>query len=160
MKNMIYSTLLLFGVLVLSRLLPFAENFTPLLAVAVFAPTVVENKIAQWFLPISVLFVTDLFLGFYTIMPIVYLTMVLATYISTYVRSLYLAGILSTLTWHVVVNASVWVTGHGTTSLLQTYIQAIPFDLNLLFGTLCYLALFDIIRRLTTYTEWSKFENT
>ena len=44
------------------------------------------------------------------------------------------ATFVGVLIWHLVVNFSVWYLYGG--NLLQTYIQAIPFDFNLLVSTL------------------------
>ena len=70
-----------FLTLVSSRFLEVA-NFTPLLAVAIMLPYFTTNKFIQYFLPVSVLFLTDLFIGIYSIMFIVYANFLLSTLIS------------------------------------------------------------------------------
>ena len=47
----------------------------------------------------------------------------------------YLTAIVSVFAWHITVNGAVYLMA-GNTSLLQTYIQAIPFDFKLLVSTL------------------------
>jgi len=123
-------------------------NITPIIAMAVFLPYLTKNKHLQTLLPIGILFLTDIFLGFYgATMFFVYGTMLLISFLS---RSTYDAkftgilktSILSVLLWHIIVNFGVYLNGLGTISLAQTYIAAIPFDFRLLLSTLAFSSLF------------------
>lgn len=135
-----------FLTLVSSRFLEVA-NFTPLLAVAIMLPYFTTNKFIQYFLPVSVLFITDLFIGIYSIMFIVYANFLLATLISIKLNK-YLTAIVSVFAWHITVNGAVYLMA-GNTSLLQTYIQAIPFDFKLLVSTLIYVGVLDLLQKST-----------
>ncbi len=58
-------------------------SFTPILAMAVFMPFMTQNKSIQLALPVSILFLSDLVLGFYgQTMIFVYGTMILIGYLS------------------------------------------------------------------------------
>ena len=128
-------------------------NYTPVIAMAVFLPFMTQHKSLQMLLPVSILFLSDLILGFYgQTMIYVYGTMILIGLLSRMmhkgtVSSLLLSGFSSVLLWHLVVNFGVYMNGLGTQSLAQTYLLAIPFDLKLLFSTVAFSLVF--------YTGWS-----
>ena len=63
MNETIKAGIILFGALVLSRLLPLPANSEPLLGLAVLTPYLSKNNLAFLF-PLGVMFVSDLFLGF------------------------------------------------------------------------------------------------
>ena len=71
MNKTIKASILLFGVLVMSRLLPLPANSEPLLGLAVLTPYLTKNNLA-FLLPLGVMFVSDLFLGFHKSMLMTY----------------------------------------------------------------------------------------
>lgn len=137
--NYLYSTTILFSTLVLSRLIGLPENFTPLLALAVFTPRLGTSV---W-LPVAVLAVTDLVLGMYTVMPVVYACMLLAAYLGSRIQNVYWAGASSILVWHVLVNGAVVIAGPGFPPFSA---EALMFDARLFAGTMMFIALFDYLR--------------
>jgi len=138
MKELIILT----AVLIASRLIGLDPNITPLLALAVFAP---RMNLSPW-LALGVLAVTDVILGFYSIMPVVYACMFGAYYISKNMNNVYVAGATSVLLWHVVVNSAVVIFSTGFAPFTP---EALLFDLRLLGSTLAFTALLDIMQRLT-----------
>ena len=62
MTETIKAGIILFGALVLSRLLPLPANSEPLLGLAVLTPYLSKNNLAFLF-PLGVMFISDLFLG-------------------------------------------------------------------------------------------------
>ena len=56
----------------------------------------------------------------------------------------------SVLIWHIVVNFGVYLNGHDGSSLAQTYLLAIPFDLRLMMSTVFFSLLF--------YSAWATKE--
>lgn len=141
--NTFISIALLFGVLVASRLIGMPDNFTPLMALAVFLPRLGGTAL----IPVGVLAVTDaLWLGWYSTMPVVYACMALASIVSVYVRNLYVAGVTSVLLWHVLVNSAVAISGGGYWPFTP---ETIIFDFRLLCSTIVFLALFDQIETMT-----------
>ena len=139
MKELIILT----SILIASRLIGLDPNITPLIALAVFAP---RMNLSPW-LALGVLAITDfLFLGLYSIMPIVYACMFGAYYISKNMGNVYVAGATSVLLWHIVVNGAVVMFGTGFAPFTP---EALLFDMRLLVSTLAFTALIDITQRLT-----------
>ena len=131
-------------------------NWTPVLALALFMPYVTKNKSIQVLMPVSILLITDLFLGFYgQTMFFVYGTLIFIALISRYQSTGSLLSLMkytfgSVLIWHIVVNFGVYLNGHDGSSLVQTYLLAIPFDLRLMMSTFFFSLLF--------YSAWATKE--
>ena len=123
-------------------------SVTPILAMAVFMPFMTENKAIQLALPVTILFLSDLILGFYgQTMIFVYGTMILIGLLSNILHrgslsSLLTSAISSVFIWHIVVNLGVFISGLGAISLAQTYVLAIPFDLRLMASTIVFSGVF------------------
>ena len=153
MKEFFKTAGLLLSCIFLARFI-MPANYTPLIAMAVFMPFVTDNKNLQLLLPVSLLLVTDLILGFYgTAMLFVYGTMLLIGLLSRLldkesIQRLMTNSLLSVVLWHVIVNFGVYFSGLGTQTLAQTYILAIPFDFRLLTSTLLFSSVFYGIRHL------------
>ena len=145
MKELIILT----SILIASRLIGLDPNVTPLLALAVFAP---RMNLSPW-LALGVLAITDVVLGFYSIMPIVYACMFGAYYISKNLSNVYVAGATSVLLWHIVVNGAVVMFGAGFAPFTP---EALLFDMRLLGSTLAFTALIDITQRLTQQLRLSQ----
>ena len=153
MKEFFKTAGLLLSCIILARFI-MPANYTPLIAMAVFMPFVTNNKNLQLLLPVSLLLITDLLLGFYgTAMLFVYGTMILIGLLSRYlhkdnVKRLMVNSLLSVVLWHAIVNFGVYLSGLGNVSLAQTYLLAIPFDLRLLTSTLLFSGVLYGIRHL------------
>ena len=153
MKEFFKTAGLLLACIFLARFI-MPANYTPLIAMAVFMPFVTDNKNLQLLLPVSLLLVTDLILGFYgTTMLFVYGTMLLIGLLSRLlhkesIQRLMTNSLLSVVLWHAIVNFGVYLSGLGNVSLAQTYLLAIPFDLRLLTSTLLFAGMFYGIRHL------------
>ena len=145
MKELIILT----SILIASRLIGLDPNVTPLLALAVFAP---RMNLSPW-LALGVLAITDVVLGFYSIMPIVYACMFGAYYISKNMSNVYVAGATSVLLWHIVVNGAVVMFGTGFAPFTP---EALLFDMRLLVSTLAFIALLDVTQRLTQQLRLSQ----
>ena len=158
MKDFFKSAGMLIGCIALARFI-LPANFTPLIAMAVFMPFLTNNKHLTMFLPVGILFATDIFLGLYgTTMLFVYGTMLLIGILSRYLHKDNLqtvlgTSVLSVVLWHLIVNFGVYLNGLGTASLLQTYALAIPFDFRLLTSTVFFATIFYSIKQLTTQSN-------
>ena len=144
MKDLIKSAGLLLGCILLSRFI-MPANITPLIAIAVFLPFVTTNKHIQTFLPVTILFVTDIFLGFYSTMWLVYGTMALIGVVSRVLNNgqyqrLMGTSVLSVVLWHLIVNIP------GPYPPLSA--EALVFDIRLLMSTLAFTTLFYTTQRL------------
>ena len=145
------SSCLLVLCLIVSRFIGFPPNFTPILACAIFLPFMTNNKYIQMFLPVSIMIITDPFLGLYSAMPVVYLSVILASIISSLFKiynykKMIFSAFASVVIWHLIVNFSVWATGLQTLPLSAVYIAAIPFDFRLLVSTIVFSSLFYVFR--------------
>ena len=115
MKEFFKSAGLLLGCILLSRFI-LPANITPIIAMAVFMPYLTSNKQLQMFLPVSMLFVTDIFLGFYSTMWLTYVIMALIGFISRVLNNgqystLMGSSVLSVVLWHLIVNLGVYLNG-------------------------------------------------
>ena len=147
MNKTFKTSLVLFGALVISRLLPLPANSEPLLGLAVLTPYLSKNNLA-FLLPLAVMFVSDLFIGFHNSMLMTYSALALAPFISKLLAGrMYTSLLGSWLVWHVMANAG------------QLYppfsIEALAFDIKFLVSGLTIVVLYDAMRRLwqTALTE-------
>ena len=133
--------LLLFVALVISRLLPLPANSEPLLGLAVLTPYLTKNNLA-FLLPLAVMFVSDLFIGFHNSMLMTYSALALAPFISRTLDSKYMSLLSSWLVWHVMANAGQWFPPFSPEALL--------FDIRFLISGLAIVVLFDLVQKYTS----------
>ncbi len=127
-------TLIAIGVTL--RLLPHPANFAPIAAIALFGGAVLPRRLAPW-VPLGAMVVSDLFIGFYDVMPVTwacYLLIALAG--SRWLRRPTLAKgaavtLSASLFFFVVTNFAVWAASdmyaHTWAGLAQCYYMALPF---------------------------------
>lgn len=146
MNETIKAGIILFGALVLSRLLPLPANSEPLLGLAVLTPYLSKNNLAFLF-PLSVMFVSDLFLGFGSWLLMTYSALAIAPFISKAIDNKYVALGGSWLVWHVMANAGQWYPPFSPEALL--------FDIRFLLSGLTVVVLYDIMSKVwqTASTE-------
>lgn len=142
--------LILLGII--CRFLPHPANFAPIAALALFGGLYLPKK---WsiVLPMAVMLISDLFIGFYTwqIMLSVYLSFALMVGVGLLVRKnkkfhTVLGGtLLGSVIFFILTNASVWAFGTMYTpdfsGLISSYYAALPFFRNSLLGDLFYTAV-------------------
>lgn len=136
---------------VLLRLLPHPANVAPIAAMALFGGAYLDKKYAILF-PLLALFISDLFLGFHASMPMVYASFVITGLIGLWLKKhktapfVLSASIASSVIFFLLTNFNYWY----ATSLypktfegvIQSYLMALPFFRNTLFGDLLYTGLF------------------
>jgi hypothetical protein len=154
MIDIIKSAGLLLGCILLSRFI-LPANITPLIAMAVFLPYVTTNRNIQMFLPVTLMFVTDIFLGFYSTMWLVYGTMALIGVVSRVLnngqyQTLLGTSVLSVVLWHFIVNGAVVFFGNGFGPLTP---EALLFDIRLLVSTMVFSSIFYGVRSLFTQEQ-------
>lgn len=136
---MIKAGLILFGLLVVSRLLPLPPNSEPLLGLAVLTPYLTNHKLAFLLTP-SIMFASDLFLGFGNWIWFTYPALAIASFISEKMSNKYISLLYGWLVWHVMAN------------LGQMYppfsLEALLFDLRFLASGLGIVILYDIAQKL------------
>jgi len=145
MNKTIKAGIILFGALVLSRLLPLPANSEPLLGLAVLTPYLSKNNLA-FLLPLAVMFVSDLFLGFHNSMIMTYSALALAPFISKTIDNKYIALGGSWLAWHIMANAGQWYPPFSPEALL--------FDIRFLLSGLGVVALYDVTKLLWQKTQY------
>lgn len=171
MKNSKQILALIIGGLVLmaasTRLLPHPPNFTPIIAIALFAGAYFRFTKWSWILPLAVMIVSDLGLWWmhgyelFTVMRLViYITLVAIVAIGIPVGKKISVGnvlggtLAGAVCFFIVTNFAVWVTGTlypmSWQGLIACYTAAIPFFRNTLTSTLIYsAAMFGAV-------EWAK----
>jgi hypothetical protein len=139
--------LAVFGIIL--RLLPHPDNFAPLTALAIFSGSILPRRYGAW-VALAAAIISDAFIGFYSIMPIVwacYLIMALAS--NRWLKKpSFLSGfgftVAASTFFFIVTNLAVWLFGnmyaHTFAGLIQCYALAIPFFRNSLLGDLTYVA--------------------
>ena len=139
LNQTIKTGILLFGALVISRLLPLPANSEPLLGLAVLTPYLSKSNLA-FLLPLAVMFVSDLFLGFGSWMWFTYTALAVTPFISKVLKGkVYQSLIGSWLVWHVMAN---------TGQLYPPFsLEALIFDIRFLLSGLSVVVLYDIMRR-------------
>jgi hypothetical protein len=136
----------------LTRLLPHPANFTAVGAVALLGGSMLSNRRLALLVPLLILLVTDLVLGFHVSMLPVYACFALTVWIGTRLPGRpgpwpVAAGALSSsVIFFLVTNLPLWyadlslypLTWQGT---LQSYAAALPFFGNQVAGDLIYSAV-------------------
>jgi hypothetical protein len=165
MKNKLFPILIVLGA-VLIRFLPHPANVAPIAAMALFGGAYLNKKNAV-FLPLIIMFISDLFLGFHKTMPFVYGSFLLASIIGiglknkVKAKNVLGASLLSSLIFYVITNFGVWLTSgmYQMTflGLVKCYVLAIPFFRNTVFGDLFYTVMmfggYEVMVRLNKKVE-------
>jgi len=141
-------------VLSFSRLIPHPSNFTPILAVGVFAGFYFRNFILSLFIVISAMFIGDLVIGFHSTMIFTYSSLILAVAIGLLIKKfnfkeILYSGLSSSVVFFAVTNFGSWLTlemyEKNFSGLLQSYFMGIPFFHNTLISTLIYLIVLKLL---------------
>ena len=138
-KNLIIAIIMLAAVL--TRLVPHLPNFTPVTAIALFGGLYISNKILAYALPLTIMFISDIFLGFSSITLFVYVGFMLVTLIGTLRKKPNILTIfMGSLSFFIVTNFGVWLLGYPKTwtGLVECYTLALPFFRNSLLGDFFY----------------------
>lgn len=135
------------------RLIPHPPNFTPLTAMALFGGACFTDKRVAFLVPLMALFLSDLVLGFYASMPVVYGSFALTVCLGFCLRRqrnasrVIGASIVGALMFFILTNFGAWAidTLHlypkTLGGLLDCYVMAIPFFGNTLLSSLLYSAM-------------------
>jgi hypothetical protein len=126
---------------VLFRLLPHLPNFTPITAIALFGGLYFSNKTMAYLVPLVIMALSDLFLGFHSISFVVYAAFIVVSFIGTQTKKPSVFTILlSSISFFIITNFGVWLIGYPKTwsGLVECYTLALPFFRNSLLGDLFY----------------------
>lgn len=147
-KHSVYFGLGLIILLALSRLIPHPPNFTPILGMAVFSGAIINRKIVAYLVPLAAMFISDLYLGLHSGMPIIYFTLAICVLIGTFIESRVtilnsILGITAgVLIFYLITNFTVWY-GSGMyensfSGLITCYVMGLPFLQNTFISSLIY----------------------
>jgi len=150
MKKLI-NPVLIIAFAVILRLVPHPPNFAPIAGMALFGGIYYSKKYAL-VIPLIALFISDLFLGFYNMMPFVYGSFLLTGLIGLWLKNhkdlknILMGTLLSSVLFFLITNFGVWLVGgiypKNAAGLSECYILAIPFFRNTVFGDLFFTGLF------------------
>jgi len=138
-------------VAVLMRIMPHPPNLAPIGALALFAGANLLG-ITAYIFPLSVMFLSDIFLGFHSTMSYVYLSFVIIVFIgrglkfNNKVLRLFLSAFFSSVVFFIITNFGVWfstgIYSKNLTGLINCYLLALPFFRNTIVGDFFYTFLF------------------
>jgi hypothetical protein len=152
--------LLLMAIGVLFRVLPHEPNFAPVGAIALFGGVVLGWRTAIW-LPLAIMAITDMFLGFYPGMSYTWAGFVLVSVVgmclrnSRFLTRVLLGALGSGIVFFAVSNFGVWASSgmypHTLGGLAHCYAMALPFLRTSLLADLFYsfvlFGLYEFVAR-------------
>jgi len=140
---------------ILTRLLPHPPNFAPITSIALFSGFHFANKRLALFVPLIAMFISDLFIGVHSFMPVIYLSFLLISILSFYMKSLSISNVvLASTLFFVMSNLGVWYFYYPLTwaGLTSCFVLAIPFFVNALAGDLFYTSVLQFsFKKVKTY---------
>jgi hypothetical protein len=135
----------------LSRLLPHPPNMTSVTAIALFGGAYFADRRLAFLMPCVGLLLSDMVLGFYAHMEVIYLTFALIVCFGFWLRnrqtaaSIAGAALASSVMFFTVTNFATWALGSlypkTIDGLVACYVAGIPFFQNTLLGDLFFSAL-------------------
>ena len=150
-KNLLIILFILLGVF--TRVIPHPPNFTALGAIALFGGAFFSNKYFAFLIPILIMFLSDLILGYQMVLS-VYISFIIIVFLGFLLQKkqtgLQITGvsILASIIFFIVTNFFFWLNSSpldgvyycpkDIMGLVKSYTQAIPFFWNTLFSTLIY----------------------
>jgi hypothetical protein len=152
---------------ILSRFIFHMPNFTPVIAIALFAGVYLPKRQAI-IVPIALYVISDFFVGFHEVLFFTWGSMALIALIGINsknkksIKNMASASLLSALLFYVTTNFGVWVMmstyPKTVAGLFECYIAAIPFFRNTLVSTLLYSAvLFGCYEFIATRVKNTRF---
>lgn len=133
------------------RLVPHPPNFSPIAAMALFSGAYLPKRPLAFATPIGALLLSDLVLGFYGQMWIVYGSMALVVCLGWLLLSkrtplrIAAAALSGSVLFYLITNFGVWAFGDmypkTAAGLAASYMAAIPFFQNTVAGDLFFAAL-------------------
>lgn len=151
MRFMICTLLVVLGVV--CRVAPHPWNFAPVGAIALFAGATFDDRRSAFAVPLLAMFAGDLFIGFHSLMPVIYATYALIVALGLRLhprrRSIVAVGgtaVASATIFFIVTNFAVWLSGmtypKTLAGLVACYVAAIPFYDRTLASDLLFSAIF------------------
>lgn len=134
-----------------TRLIPHYPNFTAVGAMALFGGAYFSKKYLAFIVPVVALFVSDLFLGFYSGMWVVYASFALIVVIGMQIGQtkkpgkVLLASVTSSVSFFLVTNFALFPPNtmypQNFAGIVESYVAAIPFFSYTLLGDLFFVGV-------------------
>jgi hypothetical protein len=135
----------------LSRIIPHPPNLASISAIALFGGAYFSDKRLAFLVPLAALFLSDLILGLYSHMEVVYLSFALIVCIGLWLQkrrsAIHIAGaaLASSVLFFLLTNFGVWafesLYPKTIEGLIACYVAAIPFFQNTIEGDLFFTAV-------------------
>lgn len=154
---------------VISRFLPHPYNFTPVAAIAIFSGAHFSKKTAL-ILPMVIMFLSDIFLGFYHIGVMVsvygsfFACTILGFWLKKHQRWYTVAGssLFASLLFFIVTNFAFWMFTplyeKTLAGLMTSYLMGLPFFRNTLLGDLFYVSALFGVYEIVIYRIGKKWQ--
>lgn len=136
---------------ILYRLVPHLPNFSPVGAIALFSGFYFSKKVS-WLLPVSIMIMSDVVLGFHSTSLYVYVGFIFASILGIFLKNshkpvdILLGSVVSSLLFYLLTNFGVWqatsMYPKSIAGLYESYLMAIPFLRNTLASDIFYNSLF------------------
>lgn len=124
------------------RLIPHPPNFTPVLAISIFAGIKFKNNLFSYLVPIIAMFLSDAFIGFHSGMYVIYPTLILTVLIARNFNSINSAALFSSILFFIVTNFQVWIMSASYSNtligMIECYTLALPFFSMTLLSTFLF----------------------
>jgi hypothetical protein len=120
------------------RFVPHWPNFTPVAAIALFGGGALASRpVLAVLIPLLIMFLSDIFIGFHPTMPFVYISLILTTFLGRMTQlqpaRIFAGSIISSLLFFLITNYGVWLVNSGNfytrdfSGLMACYAAALPF---------------------------------
>jgi len=136
-------------------------NFTPVAAIALFGGAMLSNRALGFIAPLSIMLISDLFIGFHSSMFAVYAALIGVVAIGQVVRKnptilRALGGALAgSVLFFLVTNAASWLVlpqyTKDLSGLFNSYVAGVPFFRGTLMGDLLFTSIFFGSYKLAEY---------
>jgi hypothetical protein len=140
------------------RLVPHPDNMAPVAAMALFAGARLSHPLARYALPVAAMVISDLLIGFHSTMGFVYVGMLFAVLVGSFLRDRGVAAyagasVGNSLVFFLITNFGVWMMSGmyapNAGGLVASYAAGLPFLWKTLAGdlffTMCFFTLFSLV---------------
>lgn len=143
------STIIFFAVIL--RILPHPPNVAPITALALFGGVYLNKKLAL-IIPITVMIISDFFIGFHNTMLFVYGSFLLIGVMGLWIKNhkslkhIAAASFISSVLFYLITNFGVWLVSgmyeQSINGLIKSYMLALPFFRYTIIGDFLFTAIF------------------
>ncbi len=113
------------------RLIPHPPNFTPILAISIFAGMKFKNNLFSYFIPVVAMLLSDTVIGFHSGVYVIYPTIVIIALMARRFKNINSAAFSSSFLFFLVTNFQVWIMSPSYPKtflgILECYTLALPF---------------------------------